>query len=358
MTETIEWAHLAGHLVSGGELTYEQAYWVMDQVMSGELGDIRLASFLTALAAKGASATEVRGLADAMQDHAEHIDLPSEALDIVGTGGDGAHTVNISTMAAIVVAGAGVPVVKHGNRASTSASGSADVIEALGINLDLRPEQVAAVFDRVGITFLFAKQFHPSMRFAAGVRPLLGFPTVFNILGPLTNPARPHAAAIGVAQEPNAPLMAGVFADRGLSALVFRGHDHGLDELSTTEDAQIWSVADGNVTYSELDPVREFGLERAAVADLRGGEAAENAVVVREVLDGLRGPVRDSVLLNAAAGLAAFGQDPGTGPGDGSLADRLRAGLDLAAESVDSGAALGVLERWIVESNRDDQEPA
>ncbi len=348
----MEWTDVAARVLAGDGLSYEQAYWVMDQVMDGELGDIRLASVLTALAAKGASVTEIRGLADAMQDHAEPVPVTTEALDIVGTGGDRARTVNISTMSAIVLAGAGVPVVKHGNRASTSASGSADVIEALGINLDLAPERVAEVFDEVGITFLFANKFHPSMRYAAGVRRQLGFPTVFNILGPLTNPARPRAAAIGCAQEANAPLMAGVFAERGLRALVFRGRDRGLDEITTAEPSQVWSVADGRIEFSELDPVALYGMERASIEDLRGGEASENAIVARELLDGRTGAVRDAVLLNTAAGLAAYGATPGTGPEDGSLAERMRAGLDVAADAIDSGAAAGVLDRWIVESNR------
>jgi anthranilate phosphoribosyltransferase len=348
----MEWAEVAARLLEGAELSYEQAYWVMDQVMDGELGDVRLAAVLTGLAAKGASVTEIRGLADAMQDHAEPIEVPRDALDIVGTGGDRARTVNISTMSAIVLAGAGVPVVKHGNRASTSASGSADVIEALGINLELEPERVAEVFERVGITFLFANRFHPSMRYAAGTRRQLGFPTVFNILGPLTNPARPRAAAIGCAQERNAPLMAGVFAERGLSAVVFRGRDRGLDEITTVEPTQIWSVADGGVEETELDAAGLYGMARATVEDLRGGEARENAAVAREILDGRTGPVRDAVLLNTAAGLSAFGTVEGVRAGDGSLADRMRVGLDLAARSIDSGAAKDVLDRWIEESNR------
>ncbi len=348
----MEWTDVIARVLAGDELTYEQAYWVMDQVMEGELGDVRLSSFLTALAVKGATVTEIRGLADGMQDHAEHIDVPTDSLDIVGTGGDGAHTVNISTMAAIVLAASGVPVVKHGNRASTSASGSADVIEALGINLDLTPERIAEVFDQVGIAFLFANKFHPSMRFAAGARRSLGFPTVFNILGPLTNPARPRTSAIGVAQEQNAPIMAGVFAERGLSALVFRGSVRGLDELTTTEPSQIWSVADGTIDYSEIDAVSDLGMTRATVEDLRGGQAAENAVVARELLDGRTGPVRDAVLLNAAAGIVAFGSAEGVHPEDGTLLDRLGAGLGIAADSIDSGAARALLDSWVAETNR------
>ena len=194
---TQEWAPIIAALTAGESLDYDQSYWLMDQVMSGELGEARLASFLTAMAIKGATVDEIHGLADGMQDHAARVDLPSRALDIVGTGGDGYKTVNISTMSAIVLAAMGIPLVKRGNRASTSKSGSADVIEALGVNLDLDADALRRVFDEVGIAFLFANKMHPSMRFAAPVRRALGFPTAFNVLGPLTNPARVQACAIG-----------------------------------------------------------------------------------------------------------------------------------------------------------------
>lgn len=348
----MEWNTVISGLLAGEDLSYEESYWVMDQVMTGELGDVRLSAFLTALSLKGLTVTEIHGLADGMQDHAERIDVSSDALDIVGTGGDRAHTVNISTMAAMVLAAAGVPVVKHGNRASTSASGSADVIEALGINLDLTPERVADVFDTCGITFLFANRFHPSMRFAAGVRRSLGFPTVFNILGPLTNPARPRASAIGVAQAPNAPLMAGVFAERGLDALVFRGRERGLDELTTTEPGEVWTVSDGRIEHSEIDAVTEFGMEPASLDALVGGTAAENAQVALDLLEGRTGAIRDAVLLNVAAGIVAFGRHEGARPGDGPLVERLREGVRLGAEAIDSGAARALLDRWIAESNR------
>ena len=204
---TQEWAPIIAALTAGESLDYGQSYWLMDQVMSGELGEARLASFLTAMAIKGATVDEIHGLADGMQDHAAHVELPSRALDIVGTGGDGYKTVNISTMSAIVLAAMGIPLVKHGNRASTSKSGSADVIEALGVNLDLDADALRRVFDEVGIAFLFANRMHPSMRFAAPVRRALGFPTAFNVLGPLTNPARVQACAIGASREENARLI-------------------------------------------------------------------------------------------------------------------------------------------------------
>lgn len=341
------WNDVIVPLLGGHELTYDQAYWAMDQVMRGELGDVRLASLLTALRVKGETVAEVHGLADAMADHAEQIDIPRDVVDIVGTGGDGAHTVNVSTMAVVVAAAAGAPVVKHGNRASTSACGSADVLEALGLRLDLGPSQIAHVFSQVGIAFLFAKRFHPSMRFAAPVRRALGFPTVFNMLGPVTNPARPRASVVGVAGAHQAPLVAGIFAQRGSDALVFRGQRFGLDELTTVEPADVWEVHGGAVTQSTFDAAPELGLSRARVEDLRGGDAAHNAQVARSVFEGASGPVRDAVLVNAAAGLVAHGRLEGTRLEDGTLAERLRAGFGLAREAVDQGRARGLLQRWV-----------
>ena len=304
---TQEWAPIIAALTAGENLDYGQSYWLMDQVMSGELGEARLASFLTAMAIKGATVDEIHGLADGMQDHAAHVELPSRALDIVGTGGDGYKTVNISTMSAIVLAAMGIPLVKHGNRASTSKSGSADVIEALGVNLDLDADALRRVFDEVGIAFLFANKMHPSMRFAAPVRRSLGFPTAFNVLGPLTNPARVQACAIGASREENARLMAGVYASRGLSALVFRGVNTGLDELTTTDANQVWLVSDGTVVETAFDARESLGMASASIEDLAGGEASENAVVARDVLSGGGADaVRDAVALNVGAGILAW----------------------------------------------------
>ncbi len=248
-------------------------------------------------------------------------------------------------MAAVVIAGAGVRVVKHGNRAASSSSGSADVLEALGVRLDQPPTKVAELALDVGITFCFAGLFHPSMRHAAVARRDLGIATAFNFLGPLTNPAQPRATAVGCADARMAPLMAGVFALRGTNALVFRGDD-GLDELAATGGATVWEVRDGEVREQRLDAAAELGLGRVDLADLRGADAAHNAEVARRVLDGTdQGPVRETVLLNAAAALVADGSLPGTS--SGSLVDRLRAGLEHAARSIDEGAAQRVLERWV-----------
>lgn len=341
------WPRLLTALVAREDLRAEQTAWAMDQVMSGETSPAVLAGFLVALRSKGETVEELTGLADSMLAHAVPLAVPVPAVDVVGTGGDRHHSVNVSTMAALVVAGAGLTVVKHGNRAATSASGSADVLEALGVRLDLPVERVARAATSVGITFCFAQVFHPSFRHAGPTRRDLGIPTTFNFLGPLTNPARPRAAAIGVADLRMAPLMAGVLAARGTRAVVFRGQD-GLDELSTTAPADVWEVADGAVTHRVLDPRTAFGLAPATLEDLRGGEAAANAGVVRTLLAGHAGPVRDTVLLNAAAAIVADGTLPGTAAG--SLEDRLAAGLAAAAAAVDSGAAAEVLDRWVAAS--------
>ncbi|MGN6612809.1 MAG: anthranilate phosphoribosyltransferase [Angustibacter sp.] len=347
------WPALLHRLITGGDLAGDETAWAMDRIMSGEASAVQVAGFLVALRAKGESVEELAGLVRAMLQHAVPIEVPGPVVDIVGTGGDRAHTVNISTMAALVVAGAGERVVKHGNRAASSACGSADVLEALGVRLDLTPAQVAEVAAEAGITFCFATVFHPSMRHAAVARGQLGVPTAFNFLGPLTNPARPSASAVGVADRRMAPLMAGVLAERGVSALVFRGED-GLDELTTSGPSTVWEVRQGEVVEQRLDPA-DLGVPRSPVSALRGADAEHNARVARDLLAGERGPVRDAVLLNAAAALVAADAASGTAersqPGRG-LTERLAEGLRRAAESVDSGAAADVLQRWVAATAR------
>lgn len=345
MTEQVTWSDLLTTLVEGRDLDEAQTAWAMDEIMSGSASPARVAAFLTALRAKGETVAELTALADTMLAHALRFEVPGRAVDIVGTGGDRAHTVNVSTMASVVVAGTGVRVVKHGNRAASSSSGSADVLEALGIRLDQAPERVAQLASEVGITFCFALTFHPAMRHVAVARRELGIKTVFNFLGPLTNPAQPAAAAIGVADARMAGLVAGVLARRGTEALVFRGDD-GLDELAPTGTSRVWHVTDGAVAEHALDPVADLGLAPVTVADLRGADAAFNAGVARSVLAGEPVASRETVLLNAAAALVADGSLPGTGADGGDLVARLRAGLDHAARAVDSGAAADVLERW------------
>ncbi|MER5299800.1 anthranilate phosphoribosyltransferase [Streptomyces lasiicapitis] len=337
-TQGRTWPELLNALLSRRDLSAAETAWAMDQVMSGAAGPARLAGLMVALRAKGETVEEIDGLVDAMYAHAVPLDVAGPALDIVGTGGDGSHSVNVSTMSAVVAAGAGARVVKHGNRSASSACGSADVLEELGVALDLPAPEIADVAEEVGITFCFAPLFHPAMRHAAGPRRELGIRTVFNILGPLTNPASPVARAVGVADARLAPLLAGVLARRGVSALVFRGDD-GMDELTVTTTSTVWSVSGSEVREESFDP-RDIGLAHAGADALRGGDRAHNARVARELFAGTRGPVRDAVLLSAAAGLAAL--EPSGRP----VTERIADGMERAAESIDSGAAAAVLDRW------------
>ncbi|GAB3178526.1 anthranilate phosphoribosyltransferase [Streptomyces incanus] len=337
------WPALLNGLLDGHDLSADDTAWAMDLIMRGEATDAQIAGFAVSLRAKGETVEEITGCVRAMYDHALGIEVPGETVDIVGTGGDGAKTVNISTMSSIVIAGTGAKVVKHGNRAASSASGASDVLEKLGVNLELTPRRVAEVAEEAGITFCFAVKFHPALRHVAAARGQLGIRTVFNFLGPLANPARVRAQAVGVADPRMAPIMAGVFAQRGHSSLVFRGDD-GLDELTTTGPSTVWVVRDGKVTEERFDP-RDVGIEPVPLEALRGADASYNAEVARRVLDGEHGPVRDAVLLNSAAALVAL--EPGTG----TLAEQIRAGMARAAESIDSGAARRVLERWVLVSN-------
>ncbi|MBM7515392.1 anthranilate phosphoribosyltransferase [Nocardioides nitrophenolicus] len=333
------WPDVLGALVAGEDLTPAQAAWAMGQILAGEATPAQIAGFVVALRAKGESIDELTGLVEAMYAVMTPISVPGRLLDVVGTGGDRSFSVNISTMSAIVAAGAGARVVKHGNRSASSQAGTADVLEALGVRLDLPVARVAEVVDEAGITFCFAAAFHPAMRHAAVPRKELGIGTAFNALGPLANPTRPAAQAIGCADPRLAPVMAGVFARRGVDAWVFRGDD-GLDELTTTTTSRLWRVHAGEVGELVVDPTA-FGIAPATAEDLRGGDAQHNAGVVRELLDGRTGPVRDAVLLNAGAALAVY--DAPDAPYD----DALAAGIARAAEAIDSGAARATLERWV-----------
>jgi anthranilate phosphoribosyltransferase len=338
VADALTWPGLLGRLLRGEHLSAEDTAWVMDRVLSDDASPVQLAGFLVALRAKGETPDEVAGLSAAMLRHARRVHVPVRAVDVVGTGGDQAQTVNISSMAAVVVAAAGVPVVKHGNRAASSASGAADVLEALGIAIDLPPDGVAACVAEVGIGFCFAPVFHPAMRHAGPVRAQLGVPTAMNLLGPISNPAQPVAGLVGCADARLAPVLAEVFAGRGASALVVRGDD-GLDELTTTTTSTVRVVGDGEVRTVTLDPAA-FGIAPASREDLRGGDAMVNARVFRDLVGGAPGPVRDAVLLNAAGALVAF---------DGPQADPLGAfpaAIDRVAAAVDTGAAAGLLDRW------------
>lgn len=351
---TPSWPLLTSQLIRGDDLAASQAAWAMHEVMDGQSTPVQLASFLVALAAKGVVGDELTALADAMVEHAVTLTAPPGAVDIVGTGGDLAHTVNISTMSAIVLAASGRPVVKHGNRAATSRSGSADVLEALGVRLDVPASRVEAMTGEVGITFCFAQVFHPSMRHAVEARKGLGIPTVFNVLGPITNPGRPAASAVGVADPVMAPVVAEVFARRGTSALVFRGQD-GLDELTVGAASDVWEVVDGTVTTHVLDPLELLGVPRSPVEALRGGTAEDNAQVARDLYAGAQGPVRDAVLLNTAAGIVAADAARASGAVGGreTFEERFRAAHAEAAEVLASGAPSSLLARWAEASRRD-----
>ncbi|HLK00796.1 MAG TPA: anthranilate phosphoribosyltransferase [Streptosporangiaceae bacterium] len=339
------WPSILGPLTRGESVTAEQAEWAMNEIMDGAATSAQVAGFAIALRMKGASVAEMSGLARAMLAHATPFHAPGHLVDLVGTGGDGAKTVNVSTMACVVAAAAGVRMVKHGNRAASSASGSADVLEALGVVIDLPPAASAELAVELGVAFLFAPMYHPALRHAALARRELGVPTVFNALGPLANPGRPSSLAVGVADERMAPVIAGVFAERGCSALVFRGAD-GLDELTTTGPSTVWVIGGGELASCLFSP-SSLGLATASVDDLRGGDAAHNALVARSVLGGGGSrAVRDIVLLNAAAALAAAAGVPGVE----ALHSALRDGYDRAAEAIDSGAALTLLDRWIARS--------
>lgn len=323
-------------LVEGKDLTQEQARQAMEHIMRGEATAAQIGAFITALRLKGETIDEITGCAEAMRAHADRIEpAVSTLVDTCGTGGDGAGTFNISTTAAFVVAGAGVPVAKHGNRSVSSKCGSADVLEALGVQVDLPPAAVRACIEEVGIGFLFAPRFHASMKHAAGPRRELGIRTIFNLLGPLTNPASAKAQVVGVYDRSLTEPLAHVLSRLGVGhAFVVHGLDP-MDEISIAGETQVSHLRDGRVETYLLHP-EQVGLRTAPRASMRGGDAQENAHIVREILGGAKGPRRDVVLLNAGAALVC-----------GGAAADLAEGVRLAAESIDSGAALAKLEALI-----------
>src|SRR5256714_3656298 len=329
------WPALLSALIRGDSLTADESEWAMNEIMEGAATPSQIAGFGVALRIKGTSVAEMTGLARSMLAHAPPFSLPGHLTDLVGTGGEGARTVNGSAMGTIVAAAAGARMMKHGNRAASSACGAADVLEALGVVIDLPPAATTELAAEVGVAFLFAPLYHPSLRYAGPTRSELGVPTVFNFLGPVANPARPTSQAVGVFDPRMGEILAGVLAGRGCSALVFRGED-GLDELTTTGPSTLWVVHDGQVAQTEFHP-SSLGLPPASVADLRGGEAAQNAAVARAVLAGERGPGRDIVLPNAAAALAATAgvADPEAG------GPALAGGLSRPAQAVDPRAPPG-----------------
>lgn len=333
-------------LLARKDMSVSLASSQMSKIMAGEMSDAQIASLLIALRAKGETVDEIVGFRSAVLDNAVSIGIPSMVLDIVGTGGDpyGA-VVNVSSVASIVAAASGVPVVKHGNRAASSSSGASDLLAELGVNLELEPGEVAAAFDKAGIAFIFAAKFHPGFRHAATARKEIGVPTVFNILGPLCNPVRPEASAVGVANLGRVPQMAGVFQTRGATALLYRGDD-GIDKLTTTGYSRVWEVTGGEVIDHVID-VEELGLPKAKIEDLLGSDPAHNARLARSVLAGEPGPVRDIVVLNTAAGLTAYALANDPDQAKTPLKQRLIDNIAVAQNSIDSGAASAKLDEWV-----------
>lgn len=334
------WEIAIGELRKKSELTFDLSRAIMEEILSGQRSVEEIAEFLTLHTEKGGTPTEVSGFIDAMYAHAAPITINIRAVDTVGTGGDGFHTINISTASAIVAAAAGARVIKHGNRAATSQSGAADVLEALGVKIDLNGEQVARLVADVGIGFCFAPMFHGAMRHAAPARKSLGFPTIFNILGPLSNPAQPRAYAIGVAKSQMFPIVAEVLRERGVDALVFRGKD-GLDEISLSEPTEIFVISQKRSRLHEIDP-KSWGIARNPLESLRGGSADVNAAHLREILQGKLGPMREVVLLNAAAALIAFDGEVSQADIDELFVNA----LEKVSQAIDSGSAFTLLERW------------
>lgn len=331
---------MLGRLTRGHDLTSDEAAAAMASILDGGSTDAQIAAFIVALRIKGETVDELSGMVDAMLAAAERVELPAETVvDIVGTGGDQAHTINVSTLASFVVAGAGVKVCKHGNRALSSSTGTADVLEALGVRIDCGPEEVARSVAEAGIGFCFAPRFHQAMRHAGPARRELGIPTVFNFLGPLANPARVTRLMVGVADASMAERMIGVLAARGCEhAMVVHGDD-GLDELTVSTTTRVVELREGKVDVFTVDP-SSLGIEHAPVTALRGGDAAYNAERIRRVLGGEPGPHRDITCLNAAAGLVVAGR-----------AGDLPEGLDLARASIDEGNAAEALRRFVAVSN-------
>ena len=335
----MSWDLIFKSLSDKSDLSNEQITWAMSQILEGKASNDEIKQFLTGLKAKGESAAEVEALVAQMYSYSASINVTERSVDTVGTGGDGANTINISTAAAIVTNAAGARVVKHGNRAASSKSGSADLLEALGIKIDLTGAEVEQTVYKIGIGFCFAPVFHSSMKYAAAARKELGVPTVFNILGPLANPAKPKACAIGVARAELLPLMAQVLLDQGKEGFVFRGDD-GLDEVSLSTTTQVIQISDGELNESVFNPA-DLGITSSSISDLVGGDAKYNADMTMKIFTGVKGPMRDAVTLNAAFAIAAFKADFNL-----PLQTQIANGFVLANKAIDSGAALSVVKKW------------
>ena len=333
------WDSHISRLHSGLDLETDDVQWCMNEILTGNANNEIIKEFLLALKAKGETSEEVGALVAQMYQHCGPITITERAVDTVGTGGDGAHTINISTTAAIIAAAAGVKVVKHGNRAASSKSGAADLLEALGVSINLDGTGVEKTFAELGIGFCFAPIFHPAMKFAGPARKELGSPTVFNILGPLANPAKPQAAAIGVANDRMHLVMAQVLADRGVDGFVFRGDD-GLDEITLATTTSVLTIGRGEISSDLIDPL-DFEIQRAPISALVGGDSIENARITTAIFAGEKGAPRDAVVLNAAAAIAAY-----EGRFDLNLHSRIEIGVSRAVAAIDSGAATRLIAQW------------
>ena len=336
-------------LVGGKSLTVAQASSSMGSIMRGEVSDAQLAAFLVALRVKGESVDEIVGFRDAILDAALPLDVSTDAVDIVGSGGDPVGVLNVSSIASMVVAAAGVPVIKHGNRAASSKSGANDVLTALGITITHEPERVARVFAEIGVTYINAMVFHPGFKNAGPVRTELGIPTVFNVLGPLCNPARPEANSLGMANVSRIPLAVGLFQQRGATALVYRGED-GIDKITTTGHSKVVEVTRGSVTEHDFDP-RELGFAYTSIDEIRGGTPDENAATARRVLAGERSAARDIIVLNSAAAIVAHRLHKNVAERDRSFVSRMGEAVEVATHSIDSGAAAAKLQAWVDATN-------
>jgi anthranilate phosphoribosyltransferase len=351
------WPEVLNALLAGIDLSQSQAVWAIDEIMTGQATGAQVAGFAVGLRAKGEKPEEAAAFVQQLLKHGVHVTVPGITVDTCGTGGDGAGTLNISTAAALVATAAGARVVKHGNRAASSKAGSADVLEALGVALNVPPTAVPECVADVGICFFFAPVYHPSLRHAAVARREIGVQTIFNVLGPLANPARPQAQVVGVPNVRFGELIAGVLRSRGTYALVIKSHD-GLDELSPTAPATIWDVTGArgpDVVIETVDPA-DLGIARATMADLEGADAAFNATRLREALTPSDDPsltgLRDAIALNAAAALVAYDAAMGESTIGADVKTRLAAALPRARQALDSGAALAVLDRWVEVSQR------
>jgi anthranilate phosphoribosyltransferase len=350
MNSQPNWPQILGKLIAKDDLERAEASWAMNQIMQGDSSEAEIGAFMMALRSKGETVSELAGLVDVMLENAVLLETGNDAVDIVGTGGDLVGTVNVSSMASILAAAAGVPVMKHGSRSASGKTGSSEMLEVLGIRLDLSPQRVAEVFSEVGITFFFAPVFHPAMRHVAPIRKQLGVPTTFNFLGPLANPAQPIATALGVANAQIAPLMAQELAQRGRYGLVFRGDD-GLDELTTTTTSQLWVVKPGQVEQFQLNPA-DFGLKMATKDQLIGGNAQQNAEIARDLFagktSGQLGAIRDIVILNAAGGVVAY--RAASQGNDQDIMKSFQLAVEQVSSAIDSGAAAAKLESWVAAS--------